>query len=220
MRIAGALLIIVLLAQAVSAQDDWRRRAGAFEFKALVDSIPYQNGDGYNLHVRGIDITRNDLFLQHIVPPPGCTFDPLFQNDKVMVVEDVNFDGAADLRLLSWHSIEHYRTYWYWLFNVRSGSFERDTVLDGIMNPEFDHTNKVIHSWWRQGFNLFANEEFEYDPSGTLQLMWSELVGPIPGEDHALLVRTMREHGELKEEEIQLSLDEMDQFTGPRRRPR
>ncbi|MBK9194628.1 MAG: hypothetical protein IPO17_06485 [Flavobacteriales bacterium] len=105
-----------------------------------------------------------------------------------MVVEDVNFDGAADLRLLSWHSIEHYRTYWYWLFNVRSGSFERDTVLDGIMNPGFDHGERSMHSWWR-GLNLFANEEFEYDPSGTLQLMWSEL--DARWKDHALLVRTI-----------------------------
>lgn len=220
MRTACVLLTTLFLAKAVSGQDGWRWRSGTFEFKALVDSIPYQEGDGFSLRVRWVDVTQEGRTLQRIVPPTECTFDHLFSKERVIVIEDVNFDGLKDIRLLSWHSIEFYPTYWYWMFNAGSNSFERDSTMDHIVNPTFDLGNRVVHSWWREGVTLFGNDEYEFDDEGRLILKWSEVVGQFPGEDYALLVRTVREYGELKEEKIQLSLDEMDQFTGPRRRPR
>ncbi|MBP6573927.1 MAG: hypothetical protein KA230_05725 [Flavobacteriales bacterium] len=217
-----SLLIGSLLTFTPIAHAQWQTMVSRedIDLKVEVDSVPFEESEGVYLETLSVDVFKGDRFLQRIIPPANCTWDRFFPWPKVLMIEDVNFDGLEDIRLLSWHSIEFYPTYWYWMFNADSKSFERDSTMDEIVNPTFDHGDSVVHSWWREGVTVFGNEEYEFDEEGKLILVWSEVVGMMPGEDYALLVRTTLNNGELREEEIQLSEEEMEQYTGRRRRPR
>lgn len=92
--------------------------------------------------------------------------DPL-DSSAVFIVEDVNFDGQKDIRLISWLSNYNDKEYWYWIYNEEQGQFETDKNMIHFMNPEFDIEHQFVYTQWRvgvmeQGHSLYKWEDAHY----------------------------------------------------------
>ena len=181
-----------------------------------VDSTTWESGKCCARRVAAIRVFVDNSLVQEIAPPDECLFEERWQQDQVFVVEDVNFDGHVDLRLLSWYSISDYTTFWYWLFDPRTERFVRDTAMDKIMNPSFDPLKKEVRSWWRIGFNEFGRSRHTWEKERSV-LQWSEVMTTgFDGFDGPVyLDRTQRINGELVRKEILLKPEEIERYLTP-----
>jgi hypothetical protein len=71
--------------------------------------------------------------------------------DQVFIVEDMNFDGYADIRLLQFLPAAPNLPYYYWTYDPTTQRFQRQKALEEITSPEFDSKKKLIYSFWRDG---------------------------------------------------------------------
>ena len=63
--------------------------------------------------------------------------------DFLLAVEDMNFDGVKDLRLVRSKGAQN--TYYQcYLWNIESASFEPDSVLSGLPSPQVVESEKLI----------------------------------------------------------------------------
>ena len=63
--------------------------------------------------------------------------------DFLLTVEDMNFDGVKDIRLVSSKGIQNIYYHCY-LWNIDSASFEQDTVLSGLSSPKVVEADKAV----------------------------------------------------------------------------
>ncbi|MBI3512270.1 MAG: hypothetical protein HY064_16540 [Bacteroidetes bacterium] len=63
-------------------------------------------------------------------------------------IEDINFDGYNDIMLIQSFDTLHPQNIFYfsWAYNNKTLKFERDTTLDKIIQPNFDHDKFLILS--------------------------------------------------------------------------
>jgi hypothetical protein len=76
----------------------------------------------------------------------GTLFRPEFQG---FVLEDLDFDGDRDLRLMALLPAGPNVPYLYWLFDFETRRFIRNEALEIIVNPEVDLERRWIASRWR-----------------------------------------------------------------------
>jgi hypothetical protein len=64
----------------------------------------------------------------------------------IFVIEDMNFDGRKDFRILKHFSVltPSYKEFHCWLYNSSTEQFERDSVFDDFRSPVFNQTEKTI----------------------------------------------------------------------------
>lgn len=67
------------------------------------------------------------------------------------MLNDVNFDGHNDFRIIQFIPSSPNIPYYYWTFNKESKQFQRDSILEEITSPIFNNDKKVITSSWRSG---------------------------------------------------------------------
>lgn len=83
--------------------------------------------------------------------------------DGYLVVEDMNFDGYRDIRLMRSPTAGP-NTYWYlWLFDPGKGSFERALQWEALelVSPSFDPEQRMITSFHRDGMGIYGTEFYE-----------------------------------------------------------
>ncbi len=100
--------------------------------------------------VKSISIVRrsDNKIVQTILPLENflsCSFP----KDQILILEDMNFDGSNDLRIIHFIPAGPNVSYYYWTFNNKLGQFREDTALEEITSPEFNHAQKLITSFWR-----------------------------------------------------------------------
>ena len=92
----------------------------------------------------------------------------VFDTSYAFIIEDVNFDGQNDIRLISWTSIQSDKEYWYWLFNPKTGKFEKNSLLERFMNPEFDQELKTVYTRWRSGVYEYGQAIYKWQNNNCL----------------------------------------------------
>lgn len=77
---------------------------------------------------------------------------PLEDDKPVYKLVDINFDGYKDLQVL-WNKAVHQRSYFYWLFNPETKTFEfADQVTRTILdNPQVDTLHQELSSKVKSG---------------------------------------------------------------------
>jgi hypothetical protein len=146
--------------------------------------------------VKSIDIyTKANNKISQTIIPDEYLID-WFDSSKVCIIEDVNFDGHNDVRLLNWTSINLQTSYWYWIYNASSGQFQSDTTLEEYTNPYFDSTSKTFHTWWRIGFENYGHARYAWN-NGNLQLIASEEESWVY-VDKGYLITKKTENGTIK----------------------
>ena len=123
-----------------------------FLFKLSIDSTLSPDSVNYNLVVRSITIRRKSsrkviqtIYPEDNYPPSGLP------NDQLFIIEDVNFDGAPDIRLLQFEPASPNEPYYFWVYDAKTGKFKRFKALEEITSPRFDPKDKLIYSFWRSG---------------------------------------------------------------------
>ena len=121
---------------------------------------------------------------------------PTITEDTVAFeVEDLNFDGYQDMRLMESMLGTVNTKYLYWLFEPQTGRFVKNTALSAIISPRVDAEKKQIISAWRDGCCyyetdyyqvvdnkplLLRQEKEEYDEAGTKKVtVWERIGGKM-----------------------------------------
>jgi hypothetical protein len=174
------------------AQTHWTFKDTVHTFIVTIDTSLEQGQNNEGI-VRSIDIfnSRTNEKVQSIVPEE-FEHNRILDSNAVFFVEDMNFDGYSDIRLLNWTSISFYTTYWYWFYNPVSKHYERDTTLEKYMNPYFDQELKTFHTFWRVGLQEFGHAIYKWQ-NGTLELKVEQIEtwGIKEGEPGLLTTRKM-----------------------------
>jgi len=130
-------------------KDTWTFTGQSHQFKVLLDTSkmikkPYVRGP----LIRQIEVYKKDASqkVQEIIVTENL-YHQYIDSSLVFVVEDMNFDGHDDFRMLEWVSMSGYwnvRTFQFWFFNPDSATFERDTLWEKFRSPVFNATDKTF----------------------------------------------------------------------------
>lgn len=87
-----------------------------------------------------------------------CTF-PL---DQVIAVEDMNFDGYADFRLMEFLPAGPNTPFIYFIFDAKTETFKQAEAYASITSPEFDQETQKIYSFWRDGCCRHGTDSYHF----------------------------------------------------------
>jgi hypothetical protein len=134
-----------------------------FSFTLLVDSTLTGDSVNYDCVVKSIVVTRlkDEKKIQTITPDenyPSCGLP----QDQVFIIEDIDFDGYNDIRLLQFIPAAPNLPYYYWTYNPITQKFQRQKALEEITSPDFDAKNKLIYSFWRGSCCDHGHSTYKY----------------------------------------------------------
>lgn len=138
-------------------------RDKAFSFTLVIDSTLSGDSVNYDCVVKSVIVTRlkDNKQTQTIIPGenyPGCGLP----KEQLFILEDVNFDGYNDIRLLQFQPAAPNLPYYYWTYNPATQKFEPQKALEEITSPEFDHKKKLIYSFWRSSCCDHGQSTYKY----------------------------------------------------------
>ncbi len=115
----------------------------------------------------GVDIVSPDGQTQEIgdfesVLPDHSEVDAL-------VIEDVNFDGYADLRLMEYLPGGANVPYFFWLYEPTSGKFRAAPAFQVVLSPEVDMVGHQLISRQRTSATEYVTEF--YQPMGDIPVL-------------------------------------------------
>jgi hypothetical protein len=70
--------------------------------------------------------------------------DSPYQESEYFGIDDINFDGYQDIRLLAWWGVTGNKGYVYWIFNPQTGRFVENRDLRDLSNPILHPDTKTI----------------------------------------------------------------------------
>ncbi|MDQ3111886.1 MAG: hypothetical protein M3R17_18525 [Bacteroidota bacterium] len=124
--------------------------------------------------IRSIDIIRkkDGVKIQTVIPPTSfySHWLPLF------VIEDMNFDGYLNFRVLDFVPMYACETYHYWLYDPKKDRFEMNSALEVTSNVKFEKESKTITSHFRGGGPFDERNEIFTWENKKLVLQYSEEV--------------------------------------------
>lgn len=165
MKTCCLFLLSIIFNFTLQAQKVWKFSDSTFVY---VLSLEKMKNDGGTLSdtrsVKQIDIYRKltNAKIQSIKPEPQI-IEPYYDSTIVFIVEDMNFDGRKDFRLLRGATTNLQTSYDYWFYNAAANKFVADTALQYFQNPSFDAVSKTVHTWWRQGFSNFGHALYKWN---------------------------------------------------------
>jgi hypothetical protein len=89
-------------------------------------------------------------------------FEATVQENEQVIIEDFNFDGYADIRLLQYLPETANIPFFYWLYNPKTKKFERNNALEVIKSPTLDVENEHILSQWTKGDNIQGTDFYRF----------------------------------------------------------
>ena len=95
------------------------------------------------------------------------------ENEEVLV-EDLNFDGYPDIRLMKYLPGTMEIPFYYWLYNPTNRQFERATFLESVLSPSVDTENELLKSSWRKSEKEYGVNYFAYT-NDSIQLVKQEV---------------------------------------------
>lgn len=124
----------------------------------------------------------------------GIQLDCGVEPGALLVVEDLNFDGRQDLRVLKLLDARLQSTFDYWVYDKKTGRFEKDARFEALSSPHFDAKSRTITSVSRVGAMDKTVEKFRLLKNGKLELIFREETSQY-GPDGSILVTTGRKVG-------------------------
>lgn len=89
-------------------------------------------------------------------------FEAIVQENEQVILEDLNFDGYADIRLLQYLPEDSNVPFYYWLYNSSKKKYERNVALEVVRSPSIDNTNEFILSQWSNGDSIQGTDYYKY----------------------------------------------------------
>ena len=207
------MLFIICLSFKLNAQITFNYTDKIFDYKVVVDSVLSGDSVNFDCVVKSISIFRkaNKKIVQTIIVPENYTFFGRLEESKkyVFVLEDVNFDGFNDFRVIQFEPANPNIPYYYWTFNYKKQIFQRDTALEEITSPDIDHKRKVITSFWQAGWCDHGVDTYKYI-NGKITLI-QKYEFACDEKNPELLISTTRKLINGKMKLVQRSVDKIKQ---------
>ena len=89
-------------------------------------------------------------------------FESEVQENEDVIVEDLNFDGYPDIRLLQYLPATPNIPYYYWLYDNNSDKYVRNTEMEKITSPALDMNNQYILSQWSKSRTLVGTDYYQF----------------------------------------------------------
>jgi hypothetical protein len=198
-------------------QNKWTYTGNHHTFIVTVDTVLCGGTTGdYCPTVTAIHIYNLiDKKLIETILPGQFLFDTFLDSTTVFAVEDMNFDGTTDIRLLNWTSTNLQTTYLYWFYNETTGQFLSDTTLVELINPTFNTKTKTIHTWWRDGFYSYGHAIYEWHDNKIKLIAEEEESWGI--DPNSTGIRTIRrsKNGKINIQEIEVKEHKLDYMHKP-----
>ncbi len=167
-KILAGLLLVISLSSVGSAQELFTELRApvvadgpAYTFRVLGDREPGAFS-AYGLLVIGPDGQEQMLDQFDALLPDGSEVDALY-------VEDVNFDGYADLRVMKYLPGGANVPYFFWLYNPSTAKFEESKAFEVVMSPQVDLAKKELISRQRVSAAEYVTEY--YKPRGNFPVL-------------------------------------------------
>lgn len=137
-----------------------------------------KSGGYSNCNVKSVTVTeKNKTDPTQIIQTDDNIISCDWLKHDFFVVEDMNFDGHKDFRLLQSLSPGGNATYAYWLYNTTTKAFAQNGAYeDSLATVKFDQEKKLIHSYWSGGTE-YGSEVYKI-LKGKLVLIERETVMP------------------------------------------
>lgn len=132
-----------------------------FTFRVLGDKET-SAFSAYGIHVIAPDGTEQMLDQFDSFLPEGSEVDALY-------VEDVNFDGFADLRIMKYLPGGANVPYLFWLYDPIEKKFVESKAFEVVMSPQVDSSQKMLISRQRSSAAEYTTEY--YKPKGRLPVL-------------------------------------------------
>ncbi|EAQ50986.1 XAC2610-related protein [Leeuwenhoekiella blandensis] len=142
-----------------------------------------------------IEVLKNGILKQTIKPSENY-FSKTFPNDQLFAIEDMNFDGKMDFRLMEFLPAGPNVPFLFWIYNPTNELFEENKDYGEITSPEFDYEKKQINSTWRNGCCEHGRDVYELT-NGIPKLTERFVIGHN-SEDKEYYEHWKVENGELK----------------------
>ena len=179
-------------------ENAWHFSDASFTYEVIYDTIAYAgNANLFANVVRRVDVISKGKLIQSI-PIEEFMCERYLDSTSVFIVEDINFDGHNDLRVINWLGTRSDKEYRYWIYDTKTEMFNADTTLNDFMNPSFDQNTKTIYTHWRYGINEEGHAIYNWQ-NGKCNLLIEEImsVGPDPAIPPSLYSRKLID-GEFK----------------------
>jgi len=147
------ILVIILFSGEIKAQKTLTYKDKIFTYNVVLKMDSTNNkwdSDGFVQSIAVYKIADKKL-VQTITPPKNSTNITL-PADQIFILDDMNFDGYNDFSIIELLPAGPNIPYFCWTFNPKSQQFQRDTCLEEITSPNFDHKHKLITSFWRSNY--------------------------------------------------------------------
>lgn len=147
-----------------------------FEIEASVveETQPYvfqvfgdKDEDGKGFTAYGIQVVAPNGALQMLDEFESVL--PTNSEADALVVEDVNFDGYADVRMMEYLPGGSAVPFFYWLYQPATGQFLRSDYFAEVKSPEVDVENRQLVSRQKVSSTEFVTEF--YDPQGDVPML-------------------------------------------------
>ena len=123
--------------------------------------------------------------IQEILPSEYTYFNEnpsYFGDDLGFVVEDMNFDGYADIRIIEFLPAGPNIPYTCWVWDKKVGQYVYDSELSAIPSLEVDFENKLIRCFGRASAVEHFEEYYRYI-DGSLVRIKEVRTGPLDEND-------------------------------------
>jgi hypothetical protein len=204
------LLIATFISNICFAQKGLTFSDSLYFYKLSVDSSIVD--DDYECNVKTINVLHQpDLKTQQTIKLEKNPFPCYWIEDEFFVIEDMNFDGYNDIRLMQSMGARGNTSYLFWLYNRDKKTFVRDSSLENLSNPQFDPKEKKAYSYWSVGCCEYGSNIYQV-VNGKLALVEDETMH-LNMENEKEYILTIRKlvDGEMKIiEEKHLSREEVE----------
>ena len=132
-----------------------------------------ENGPLYTFRLLGDKETGAfSIYGIHVIAPNGeeqmlDQFDSLLPEGSepdALYVEDINFDGYSDLRIMKYLPGGANVPYNFWVYNPQLSRFEEARAFEVVLSPQVDNSSKLLIS--RQRVNAAEYLTEYYKPEG------------------------------------------------------
>ena len=157
------ILLLVFIYTGASAQKTFTYSDKTFIFKILIIKSKDNRPDNDECTASTISIYRkSDMKLMQTISPPENYFPCFMSLDEIFFLEDINFDGLTDFRLMTHLPAAPNVPFYYWIYDPKKQQFQQDTTLEVITSPDIDHKHKIITSSWRGGWGDYGCSTYKY----------------------------------------------------------
>ncbi|ULH28615.1 hypothetical protein FH581_016005 [Leptospira weilii] len=117
--------------------------------------------------------------------------DASAKSEEFFVVEDLNFDGYKDIRLMFDRGVSGNEVYMYWLFHPSKNRFIENKDLDELVSPVFDLKTKTILTYYHLSSREYVNGTYKFAKNGKLIKIHEERQELIDKNNTSTLYKTV-----------------------------